>query len=82
MTALVARASDNGDPMSRLPLDGSPSARSITFCDHRSTSDCSEFAKFGPMAAGDKPTISVGSLTDSPEPWSPMPAATPSPNLP
>ena len=28
----------NGDPIMKLPLDGSPSARSMTVCDHRSTS--------------------------------------------
>ena len=28
----------NGDPVMKLPLEGSPSARSMTVCEHRSTS--------------------------------------------
>ena len=34
----LAKANANGDPKMKLPLDGSPSARSMTLCDHRSTS--------------------------------------------
>ena len=51
--------------MMKLPFDGSPSARSIALCDHRSTSLNSARASFARIAMGDSPTVKVGSLTDS-----------------
>jgi hypothetical protein len=37
----VASAAANGDPMMKLPLVGSPSAKSMTVCDQRSASPIS-----------------------------------------
>src|SRR6516225_4750830 len=33
------KAIANGDPKMKVPLEASPSARSITLCDHRTASD-------------------------------------------
>ena len=45
--ARVVKATANGDPIMKLPLDGSPSARSMTLCDHRSTSHHSPLSTLG-----------------------------------
>ena len=39
--------------MMKLPLDESPSARSMTLCDHRSTSDHSEIVTLGRITEGE-----------------------------
>jgi hypothetical protein len=63
--ARIVKAAANGDPKRRSPLDGSPSARPITLCDHRSTSADSALSILAKIAAIDSPTIKVASPTDS-----------------
>ena len=49
----------------RSPLDGSPAAKSITRCDHRSTSQNSALWVLAKIGARDSPTVKVGSPIDS-----------------
>ena len=49
----------------KLPFDGSPSARSMTRCDHCSTSGHSRLAVFGRIKEGESPTVKFASSSDS-----------------
>ncbi len=49
----------------KLPFDGSPSAKSMTRCDHRSTSLNSPLTILARIGAKDSPTVKVESPTDS-----------------
>ena len=55
----------NGDPMTKLPFVGSPSARVMTRSDNRKTSASSPLWNFAQIAARVSPTVSVGSPMDS-----------------
>ena len=61
----AANAAANGEPMTKLPLVGSPSARSMTVCANRSTSVISPDSILTAIGQTASPTVSVGSPIDS-----------------
>ena len=60
-TPRQASAIANGDPRIRLPFAGSPAARLMIRCDHRSMSRGSPVSCFKTIAGNDSPTRNVGS---------------------
>ena len=64
-TARIVKRDANGDPTKKLPFVGSPSARSMTFCDQPQNVSHSPPRALAKIAANDSPTVNVGSPIDS-----------------